>query len=174
MRRDGAALLALLAMLAVQKTQAGLAPELLWICHVTSAMLAMGLLAQAPLLIVTGFLCQVAVAVPAYALHVLSGGETTVVSFILHVLSPVFGWLAWRGKRIPAVTPWLGAAVYIGLLLICRQFTPEALNVNVAFRPWGPLADYGIWSVTAMNLVLLLVQTTTFLLLWNRFAVKSS
>lgn len=169
-RAGGVYMMLLLAVLAVQKTQDGLAPELLWMCHVTSTMLALGLLANAAPLIVTGFLCQGAIALPAYVLHVAAGGHTSVASFLLHASAPVLGALAWRGERIPAAIPWVALAVYQLLVVLSQAFTPESMNVNLAFRPWDPLAGFlpSGWPVRVLNLALMLAQLQAARWLWNR------
>lgn len=169
-RAGGAWLMLLLAILALQKTQDGLAPELLWMCHVTSTLLALGLVANAAPLVVTGLLCQGAIALPAYVLHVASGGHTSIASFLLHASAPVLGAMAWRGKRIPAAIAWAALAIYQLLIVLSQAFTPESMNVNLAFRPWDPLA--GLlppgWPVRVLNLVLMLAQLQAARWMWNR------
>ena len=174
-RAGGFCMLLLLAILAVQKTQDGLVPELLWMCHVTSTMLALGLLANAAPLIVTGFLCQGAIALPAYVLHVAAGGHTSIASFLLHASAPVLGALAWRGQRIPAAIPWVALAVYQLLVVLSQAFTPESMNVNLAFRPWEPLAGFlpSGWPIRLLNLALMLAQLQAARWLWNR-SVRST
>lgn len=167
-RAVGALLLLLWSLLAFQKVQAGIAPELLWLCHVTSAMLAVGLLCCAQLLTATALLCQLAIAVPAYAVHLATSGDTSPVSFLLHVLAPLFGALAWRGKTLPAAAPWCGAGLYLVLMAASFLATPESLNVNLAFKPWAPVAWAGIWLLRALNLSLVLAQLHAARWLWNR------
>jgi hypothetical protein len=169
-RAGGVYLLLLLAILAVQKTQDGLAPELLWMCHVTSTMLALGLLANAAPLIATGFLCQAAISLPAYVLHVAAGGHTSAASFLLHVSAPVLGAMAWRGRRMPAAIAWAVLALYQLLIAISQAVTPESLNVNLAFRPWDPLAGFlpSGWAIRVLNLSLMLAQLQVARWLWNR------
>lgn len=169
-RAGGACMLLLLAILAVQKTQDGLAPELLWMCHVTSAMLALGLVANAAPLIATGFLCQAAIAMPAYVLHLAAGGHTSVASFLLHVSAPVLGALAMRGRRMPAAIAWIALLLYQLLIALSQAFTPESMNVNLAFRPWDPLAGFlpSGWPVRVLNLALMLAQLQMVRWLWNR------
>ncbi|MDM5180228.1 hypothetical protein PO883_23885 [Massilia sp. DJPM01] len=175
-RAGGVCLLLLLAILALQKTQEGLAPELLWMCHVTSAMLALGLVANLAPLIVTGFLCQAAIALPAYVLHVATSGHTSVASFMLHVCAPALGAMAWWGKRVPAAIPWVALAAYQLLIAFSQAFTPESLNVNLAFRPWDPLVTFIPWGwpVRALNLALMLAQLVAARWLWNRYLAKTA
>lgn len=167
-RAGGAVLLVLLLLLAMQKAQAGVAFEMLWICHVTSAMLALGLLFELPVLTGTGFLFHLAVGIPAYLLHLLVGGDSSPVSVLLHLFTPLFGWLAWRGRPLPAIAPWLAMGTFMGLMAICRWVTPASLNVDLAFHPWGPLAALGMWWGSALNMVLMSVQLTVARLFWNR------
>lgn len=166
----GVALIAGLLILALQKMGAGLLPEMLWVCHVATAMLAFGLVTGLRLLIATGFLFHIAVAVPAYALHLASGGDTTVMSFALHLAAPVVGWLACRKQPLPAAAPWLALGTYLVLMVVSRFLTPESMNVNVAFHPWGPFAELGVWPVRALNVVLMLGQLQLARYLWNRYA----
>ncbi|CUI08830.1 hypothetical protein [Massilia antarctica] len=175
-RAGGVFLLLLLAVLAAQKTQEGLAPELLWMCHVTSAMLALGLIADLAPLIVTGFLCQAAIALPAYVLHVAASGHTSVASFLLHLSAPALGAMAWRGKRMPAAIPWAALAIYQLLIALSQVFTPESLNVNLAFRPWDPLVAFIPWGwpVRVLNLALMLAQLHAARWLWNRYLAKTA
>lgn len=167
-RAGGAVLLVLLLLLAMQKAQAGVASEMLWICHVTSAMLALGLLFDLPLLIATGFLFHLAVGIPAYLLHLATGGDSSALSFFLHLLSPLLGWLAWRRQTLPAVVPWLALGTFLVLMAACRFTTPESLNVNLAFHPWGPLAAIGMWLGSGLNIALMLAQLGAARMLWNR------
>jgi hypothetical protein len=167
-RAGGAVLLVLLLLLATQKVQAGVGLEMLWACHVASAMLALGLLFDLPVLIATGFLFHVAVGIPAYLLHLATGGDISAVSFLLHLLSPLFGWLAWRRQALPAVVPWLVLGTFLGLMAACRFATPESLNVNLAFHPLGPLAALGMWLGSGLNIALMAAQLGAARMLWNR------
>lgn len=175
-RAGGMVMLLLLAILAVQKTRDGLAPELLWMCHVTSTMLALGLVTNAAPLIATGFLCQGAIALPAYVLHVATGGHTSVASFLLHVSAPLLGAMAWRGRGLPASVPLAALAVYQLLIALSQAFTPESMNVNLAFRPWDPLAGFlpSGWPIRVLNLLLMLAQLYAARWLWNRSALAKA
>lgn len=168
-RAGGLLLLSLLVLLTVQKAQAGMAPEMLWVCHITSAMLAIGLIFDTPLLIATGFLYHIAVAIPTYLLHLATGGDSSVVSFMLHALTPAFGWIACRKHKLPAAAPWLALGVYLGLMVLCRFVTPESMNVNLAFHPWGPLSALGVWPVRVLNVFLMFAPLYLVRRLWNRF-----
>jgi hypothetical protein len=164
----GVMLLALLAALAWDKAQAGLLPEMLWMCHVAACMLAVGLVFDWAALSAVGFLYQLAVGVPAYLLHLASGGDTTWVSFVLHLSSPVCGWLALRGRVLPRPTAVLAMASFGVVAVSCLLFTPEALNINLAFRPWAPLSTLGVWPSRVGNAGLMLAQLVAVQWLFNR------
>ena len=170
----GIALVALLFILTIQKAGAGVLPEMLWVCHVASAMLAFGLLTGVRLLIATGFLFHIAVGIPSYALHLATGGDTTLMSFIEHLLAPVLGWLACRKQPLPAAAPWLALGTYMMLMLVSRFVTPESMNVNLAFHPWGPFAALGVWPGRVVNAALMLAQLQFVYYVWNRCARRVS
>ncbi|MES2299584.1 MAG: hypothetical protein V4582_21280 [Pseudomonadota bacterium] len=167
-RLQGAILLALLAALSVAKARSGVLPEMLWICHVSAAILAIGLLLDLPALSAVGFLYHIAVAIPTYSLHLLNGGDTTWASFLLHLLAPTFGWLAWRHAQLPRATPWLAQLAFIAAVVVAHYATPPAMNVNLAFHPWEPLAFLGIWLGFAFNVLVMQAQLLTAWWLLNR------
>lgn len=167
-RFAGAVLLALLIVLAWGKAQAGVLSEMLWMCHVATGAVALGLLLNWRACVALGFLFHIAVGVPAYILHLAHGGDTTWVSFSLHVLSPLGGWLAWRAKTLPPLTPTLTLGCYAVAATLCVFFTPEALNINQIFRPWEPLAVVGVWPGRIGNALLMLVLLMAGQWLFNR------
>ena len=167
-RTAGAVLLALWLLLAWMKAQAGVLPEMLWVCHVATLVLSLGLLLNWASASAVGFLLSLAVGLPAYALHLARGGDTTGLSFLLHLLSPLFGWLAWRGRALPRNTALLGLACYAALSALCLAVTPEALNVNLSFKPWAPVAAAGVWVSRAGNALLMLVLLVGVQWLLNR------
>ena len=168
-RAGGVVLLSLLVLLTVQKAQAGVAAEMLWVCHITSAMLAVGLLSDTKILIAAGFLYHIAVAIPTYLLHLATGGDSSLVSFMLHMLTPLFGWFACRKQQLPPAAPWLALATYLGLMVVCRFVTPDSLKVKLAFHPWGPLTALGIWPVRVLNVFLMFAPLYLARRVWNRF-----
>lgn len=169
-RITGVILLSLYLLLVFQKTQAGLLAELLWLSHVTSAVLAVGLLFEVPLMIAAGFLFHLAVALPAYVFYLATGGETSLMSFLLHVLSPLFGAMACRGAQLPARALLLTYTIYAVVIGSTLAFTPAAMNVNSAFQHWASLNVPGTIPLLAVNAVQMLVQTGAAFLLWNRLA----
>ena len=167
-RLTGAILLALYLVLVFQKTQAGLSAELLWLSHVTSLVLALGLLLDVALMVAAGFLFHLAVALPAYLFYLTTGGETSLTSFLLHVLSPLFGWMACCGGSLPKRALLLTYAIYVVVIGATLVFTPAAMNVNSAFTHWASLNVGGALPLLAVNAVQMLLQTAAAFWLWNR------
>lgn len=129
------------ALHAAHKLEHGLLAEMLWACHVASFAIGLGILTRQTWLVAAGTLFHVAVGVPAYALDVLVLRTTTVTSVLVHTLPPVAGLAVLRGDAAwPRWTPLAAGSLYVVLIPISRWFTEPALNVNLAFRPWPPLA----------------------------------
>ncbi len=167
-RAAGALLLLLLAALAVSKAQDGVLAEMLWACHVTDGLLGLGLLLGWRRCAAIGFLYQVAIAVPTFVLHLASGGASTWLSIGLHTLTPVIGVLAWRRQRLPSPTPWWTLGVFGVLVVLARAFTPAAMNINLAFGPWAPVAWAGVWVSWGCNMALMAALLLLVQWLWNR------
>ncbi len=160
-------MLALYIVLVFQKTQAGLGAELFWLSHVTSAVLAIGLLAEVPLMIAAGFLFHLAVALPAYVFYLATGGETSLMSFLLHVLSPLFGAMACWRIALPTRALMLTYGIYVAVILATLAFTPAAMNVNSTFSHWASLDVPAPLPLLAVNAVQMLAQTGAAFLIWN-------
>ncbi|HEX8819247.1 MAG TPA: hypothetical protein VF794_04935 [Archangium sp.] len=153
MRRGlGLALLAALGLHAATKGQARL-PELLWICHVASTLLAVGLLASVQGLVALGFLIHVGMGMPAFLIDVAFGERPSPTSWLVHLLPLVAGGVALRHTGLPPRT-WLAAwgAVLI-LLAVSILLTPPALNINLVHEAWGPTKDVlpGVWPVRVFH-----------------------
>jgi len=130
-------------------------PEMIWVCHVASLMLAIGLLTGRQRLIAAGFLMHLAWGAPSYLLDAIATRATTVTSALVHLLPLVAGALAvaangWpRGIVLPT---WIFFSFWVPL---CYLATPPALNVNLAHAPWPPLAALlpRLWMSWAFNAV---------------------
>jgi hypothetical protein len=133
--------------------------ELLWLCHVASALMAIGLLAGVHRLVAAGFLLHVGFGTVGWLLDLLATRETTPTSVLLHLLPLVIGTIevrrnGWpRGMVLPA---WL---FFTSCVLLSRWVTEPSLNVNVSHAAWGPLAGLtgGIWAALALNAAFALV-----------------
>jgi hypothetical protein len=164
----GLLLLALLALLWTVKRQDGVLPEMLWICHVSAALLALGLLVDRPGWVAVGFLYHLAVGVPSFLLYLFAGGHSAAASIALHFLTPAVGAWAWWGRPLPGSTPWQVLGLSLALQLAAHAFTPPAMNVNLAFEPWAPLAFVGVWPSRLGNLLLTAALLAGAHGLWNR------
>jgi hypothetical protein len=136
-----AAVLGVLALHAAHKLEHGLIGEMLWACHVASLLIATGILTRQIWLVAVGTVFHLAVGVPACALDVIVLQQTTVTSVLVHVVPPLAGLLALRTEAPwPRWTPIAAVALYVALIPLSRWLTEPALNVNLAFAPWPPLA----------------------------------
>ena len=145
----GLALLAALVLHAATKGQERL-PELLCLCHVASALLAVGLLASVRWLVALGFLIHVGMGMPAFLVDVVFGQERpSPTSWLVHLLPLVAGGVAvWR-TGLPHRT-WLAAwGTVLVMLVVSILATPPALNINLVHEAWGPTKDVlpGVWPV---------------------------
>lgn len=123
------------------KLERGLLGEMLWACHVASLLVGLGMLARQTWLVATGTLFHFGVGLPAYILDVVVLRSTTLTSVLVHVVPPLLGLQALRRVQAwPRWTPLTAAALYPCLIPVSRWLTEPALNVNLAFRPWAPLA----------------------------------
>jgi hypothetical protein len=144
--------LALLATLALHAATKGLArlPELLWLCHVATVLIALGLWVTSRWLVAIGFLMHVALGMPAFLIDVAFGGERpSPTSWLVHFLPLVAGWFGLRHTGMPPRT-WLAAwGTVLVTLIISILATPPALNVNLMHGAWGPMREVlpGVWSV---------------------------
>jgi hypothetical protein len=165
-RVSGCVLFAALVLHAlVTKLPYGLLPEMLFTCHVATALMAIGLLANRPALTGIGFLFHLSVGLWAYLLDVCATRTTMPTSVLVHVLPLVFGLREARRKALPRWTPLAAFGLYAILLPLSYFGTPPALNVNIAHRPWPPVARWmpALWITWTLNLTGVLVS----LLFWD-------
>jgi hypothetical protein len=154
-RASGGVLLAALALHAlVTKLPHGQLPEMLYACHVATAVMAIGLLANRPALAGVGFLFHLSIGFWAYLLDLCAARTTTPTSVLVHVLPLVFGFRELRRTALPRWTPFAAFGLFAILLPVSYFATPPALNVNLSHRPWPPVARFmpGLWITWAANL----------------------
>jgi hypothetical protein len=148
----GLALLAALVLHAFTKGQARL-PEMLWLCHVATLLLALGLLTSARWLVATGFLIHLAMGMPGFLLDVAFGERPSPTSWLVHLLPLVAGGIALRRTGLPPRT-WLAAwLTVLAMLAVSIVATPPALNINLVHEPWGPMKAVlpGVWPVRVFH-----------------------
>lgn len=164
-RAAGLLLVALLAAHTALKVRLGILPEMLWLCHLATALSAVGLLVGRPQLAVVGGLTHVAVGLTGWILEILLHG-TTVTSTLLHIATPAIGlWMA-RRRGIPRWLPLGGLALWGFGLVMGRLFDP-ALNLNLAWRAydiWPPETPGWIYQSCNLGLLLGLMSLTRVVL----------
>ncbi|HYH97126.1 hypothetical protein [Hyalangium sp.] len=153
----GLALVGALALHTASKDAAHL-QEMLWLCHVATLLMALGLLAGWHRWVAGGFLLHVAFGTVGWFIDVLETRDTTLSSVLVHMLPLVAGALEvrWKGWPSSVVLPtWLFFTLWV---ISCHWTTDPALNVNMAHAPWGPLAHVlgGVWVSGAFNSAVLL------------------
>ena len=127
--------------------------ELLWLCHVATAVMVIGLLAGVHRLVAAGFLLHVGFGALAWLVDALAMGETTLSSVLLHVLPLVIGPIEIRRNGWPrgmVLPTWLFFTAWV---IASHWMTDPALNVNLSHAAWGPLAELtgGVWLAGALN-----------------------
>jgi hypothetical protein len=170
----GVVLLGAFALHASSKDVAHL-QEMLWLCHVATVVMAVGLLAGWHRLVVAGFLMHVGCGTAGWALDVLATHDTTPSSVLVHVLPLAFGALEVRRKGWPSgvVLPaWLFFSAWV---LCCHWVTDPAINVNLSHAAWGPLAHVigGVWISGVLNSGLMLGGFTLVNAVMRRLSSRS-
>jgi hypothetical protein len=149
------AVLGVLALHTAYKLEHDLLGEMLWACHVASLLIAIGLVARQTWLVAVGTAFHLAVGFPAFVLDAIAT-HTTVTSVLVHTVPPVVGLHALRHHgRWPRWTPIASGALYVVLVPLSRWLTEPALNVNLAFAPWPPIAaiSASLWMTWLAGLV---------------------
>lgn len=139
--------------------------DLLWVCHVGSLILALGLLTRSAHLTATAFLWT-GFGVALWSLDVLNGGPVGPLTVSVH-----FGALAlavWGARRRGWPVRLLGWQVILGILalqFVCRYVTPETQNINLAHRirsGWEPgfssYASHWLFTVGAGSIWIVVLE----------------
>lgn len=155
-------LLALLVAYGLEKRRSGLWSEMLFGCHVATAVLAVGLLVRVPALIGAALVFHLGVGIPSWIIYVAAQKTTRTLEVLAHVLPTVAALPAMVRSGIPsgvALGAWAGFMV---LKVISYWTTPPALNVNLVHRPSPELARFvsrpwparAVLSATALVMML--------------------
>lgn len=127
--------------------------EMMWLCHVGSALTAAGFLLGARRLLAAGVLLHVSWGVPGYLLDAWVAGGSTLTSALAHLLPVGLGLAALARLGWPAGVVWPAWVFYFAWVPLTRLATPARLNVNFAHAPWPPVARYfpDLWVFWAAN-----------------------
>ena len=127
--------------------------EMIWVCHVASLVLALGLFSGRQALVAAGLLLHLSWGAPAYLLDVLATRSTTVTSLLVHALPVLAGLWAVAARGWPRGTVLPSWIFFLLWVPISHVATDPALNINLAHAPWPPLAAVlpGLWSSWAFN-----------------------
>jgi len=133
----------ILATLALYAASRGpLLPEMLWSCHVATALVGLGLVAGSRRLVAAGFLFHAALGFPGFVLLVVAKQWFSVASAWAHVLPLVAGGACLKGRELERATVLHSWLILPVMLPISYWLTPAALNVNFSHGPWEPAAAY--------------------------------
>jgi len=153
----------------VAKLPYGLLPEMLFACHIATAIVGVGLLFRKHNLVVFGFSFHIGAGFWGYLFDLFETRTTTWTSVLVHVLPIAVGYVEVRRAGLPRWAPWASFAFLTFSVVMAYFCTPPSLNVNLAHRPWPPVARImpGLWSTWLMNLAF-----GAFLIATSHYAVR--
>lgn len=110
--------------------------DLLWLCNVAPVLLMVGCALRRPLPVQIA-LQWLAFGTPMWLLDLWTGADVIWTSFLPHVACPIAAIVALRELGRPRLSWPFASASMAFLWGLTRLVTPEASNVNAAFRVWG-------------------------------------
>ncbi|MDI1482421.1 hypothetical protein [Polyangium sp. y55x31] len=150
----------------IEKMPHGLLPEMLYACHVATAVLAVGVLLRKPALVLFGFSFHIGAGLWGYLFDLCETRTTTWTSVLVHVSPLIVGALEVRRSGLPRWAPWASFVFLASMVVLAYYATPPTLNVNLAHRPFPPVARYtpALWATWVTNLIFgfFLIHTTDF------------
>ena len=131
----GVAALACFVVYAGYEVRFGLIENLFWACNLATLLVAIGLLLRWPKWNALGFLWLV-LGVPLWIIDLLTGVGCHVYSVFTHLGGLLLGLAGTRLLGLPGGAWWQAVVSLYLLHLASRWVTPEAENINLAFRVW--------------------------------------
>lgn len=116
----------------------GGASQILWMCHISNLMIAIGLLFNRPLWVGISAYWLV-LGIPFWVVDVIGFGMEGLTSFATHAGGMAVALLALFRIHPPRRIWHYALAWHLFLQALCRLFTPPELNINVAhavYRGW--------------------------------------
>jgi hypothetical protein len=143
----------LVAHAVLVKLPFGLLPEMLYACHVATAILALGVLFQKKELIIFGFSFHLGAGMWGYLFDLVETHTTSWTSVLVHLTPLAVGYAEVRRSGLPRWAPWVSFAFLIAMMVVAYYFTPSTLNVNLAHRAWAPVERYSssLWATWIVN-----------------------
>lgn len=132
----------------------GLLPEMLYACHIATAILAVGVLFQKKELVVFGFSFHLGAGMWGYFSDIAATHTTTWTSVLVHVTPLVIGFIEVRRSGLPRWAPWVSCAFLVLSMVVAYYFTPPVLNVNLAHKAWAPVGAFtnALWATWLINI----------------------
>ena len=127
----------------------------LWMCHVSNAVLGLGLLLYIRPMIRLAAIWFVP-AIPLWIMDMMRTGQMPAITFVSHLGGLTVSLIALRRVRADRYIWLYGMAVYLLVQQVCRMVTPPELNVNVAhamYPGWDRLfsAYWQYWIYTTLS-----------------------
>lgn len=144
----------LVAHAVIVKLPFGLLPEMLYACHVATAILALGVLFQKKELVVFGFSFHLGAGMWGYLFDLVAMRTTSWTSVLVHLTPLAVGYAEVRRSGLPRWAPWVSFAFLISMMVVAYHFTPPALNINLAHRAWAPVERFSssLWATWLVNI----------------------
>jgi hypothetical protein len=148
--------------------------QLLWACHIASAVIAIGLVLGHRRVIAVGVVFHAGQGIPAYVLDLFVVGENSITSVLLHTVPIASGaWALW-GSRLPRGIL-LPAWLFHPLAMVAAYFlTDPELNVMLVHKQYGATAWYpSLWlswvANAAISLGCLTIGWLVMRLIWRQW-----
>jgi hypothetical protein len=132
--RMGAVAMVLFTLHATHQFYLGHSQHLLWTCPMATLLVGLGLMIDSRRVCSSGVLI-LCVGLPAYALHVVNGGEAIpITGFLIHFGGIAIGLLAIRSFGIGRRDWVVALLIVVATLTLSRHYTGVQFNINFAFR----------------------------------------
>jgi hypothetical protein len=133
----GLAVLAVGAWVVADKWAAGTLPELLWACHVATALLGGSLVVGWWRGVDAAGALLVGVGLPGWLLEVAVNGPGRASSAMEHLLGPAIAAWVWWGRGPGPTTARDALGLWLLTALVARIATDPVHDVNLVFRPFA-------------------------------------
>lgn len=143
MRLVGAlALLGILSAYAIEKRRSGKWGEMLFGCHVASALVAVGLVVESRWLVAGGAVFFAGVGIPAWIVRVVASRTTGWLEVAAHVVPMAAATPFVADVGVPRGAGLAAWVAFLALQALSRVTTDPTLNVNLAHGPSPELARF--------------------------------